>query len=76
MRHTKSEPGAVATGSGREGSTSQSSEQLVHEENVSMDPSIGATRSLPPPHTGCPDGDPGPLPVLTLTSHAVTYLQP
>jgi len=23
------------------------------------------TRSLPPPHAGCPRGDPGPLPVLT-----------
>jgi hypothetical protein len=22
-------------------------------------------RSLPPPHAGCPRGDPGPLPVLT-----------
>src|SRR5947207_12226237 len=24
-----------------------------------------STRSLPPPHAGCPRGDPGPLPVLT-----------
>jgi len=23
------------------------------------------TRSHPPPHAGCPRGDPGPLPVLT-----------
>ena len=26
---------------------------------------VGPTRSLPPPHAGCPRGDPGSLPVLT-----------
>ena len=26
------------------------------------------TRSHPPPHAGCPRGDPGPLPVLTASS--------
>src|SRR2546421_5724123 len=27
------------------------------------------TRSHPPPHAGCPRGDPGPLPVLTSSSN-------
>src|SRR6185436_10925744 len=27
------------------------------------------TQSLPPPHAGCPRGDPGPLPVLYLSTH-------
>ena len=27
------------------------------------------TRSHPPPHAGCPRGDPGPLPVLYSSTH-------
>jgi len=30
----------------------------------------GGTRSLPPPHAGCPRGDPGSLPVLNLPDHS------
>src|SRR6266852_3401553 len=34
-------------------------------------------RSHPPPHAGCPRGDPGPLPVLTsLKSTALTQTKP
>jgi hypothetical protein len=29
------------------------------------------TRSLPPPHAGCPRGGPGPLPVLTPSSSSI-----
>src|SRR5207237_2510336 len=53
----ESVPGAVATG-------------LQHITGDRNCPNI--TRSLPPPHAGCPRGDPGPLPVLTSLSKVGT----
>src|SRR6202171_1503092 len=50
-------PGAVATGF-------QRGKRLKIEE---------ATRSLPPPHAGCPRGDPGPLRVLTSSCPMITF---
>src|SRR5207302_9144579 len=32
---------------------------------ISVNELSGTIRSHPPPHAGCPRGDPGPLPVLT-----------
>jgi len=50
----ESVPGAVATGS-----------QLIQTIEIAR----MVTRSHPPPHAGCPRGDPGPLPVLTSSSN-------
>src|SRR5437763_9351821 len=55
--------GAVATGSGDGVSTGSGSDRVAVIARIEIAGVV--TRSHPPPHAGCPRGDPGPLPVLT-----------
>src|SRR6266404_254572 len=71
---TNTEPGAVATGSTKRGvhPHSKLAFSAIHEMEMLFIAS--PTRSHPPPHAGCPRGDPGPLPVLYSSTHNANIL--
>jgi len=54
---------------GDEVSTGSASDRVAIFAMVETSRAI--TRLHPPPHAGCPRGDPGPLPVLTVQSSLI-----
>ena len=61
------------TGSGRDRVMGSTQTYERHKSVAKPNPAECSTRSLPPPHAGCPRGDPGPLPVLYLSTHRKTF---
>ena len=60
------------TGSGRDRVMGSTQTYERHKSVAKPNPAECSTRSLPPPHAGCPRGDPGPLPVLHLSTQRRT----
>jgi len=70
---TNTEPGAVATGSGLGINKNHRSPGTPVYNDGELNPA--QTRSHPPPHAGCPRGDPGPLPVLYSSTHKASRVR-